>query len=380
MRAAVTAMLAAALAAGCRGDALLSFLPACPADSSLLFSTPPVAESDFTGLTPLGRVNPPGQVFPTGHISFFVPRDEDGANRAVPVVAPGAITIWQVESSERLGASPPQRDYRLRFAPCANVSAYVDHLQTLDPALAARLGPLDDAACDTILVDETSYRTCGKSVRVDLLAGEALGTAGGVERPALDFGLGDSRLPPLPYVDKTRDDFDPLHAACPADYFEGATGDALRGRFSDATGTVHRTVEPLCGAIAQDRLGTVQGRWFVSGTARSTPEDPHLALVHDHVNPTVPLFSVGTSLPGFTGVWTFTPAASGTVNRDFGDVGFGAVHCWNVTAWPAVAGSPAWMVVAYMPAAFRLLIEARSGARCEDGQPTLDDAAIAFDR
>ena len=40
-------------------------------------------------------------------------------------------------------------------------------------------------------------------------------------------------------------------------------------------GTVHRTAEPLCGAIAQDLLGTVQGRWFVPGTARSTAPDPH---------------------------------------------------------------------------------------------------------
>ena len=73
MRAAVTAMVTAAvtaaLATGCRGDALLSFLPACPAGPPLLFTTPPIAESDFTGLTPLGGVSPPGHVFPTGHIS-----------------------------------------------------------------------------------------------------------------------------------------------------------------------------------------------------------------------------------------------------------------------------------------------------------------------
>jgi hypothetical protein len=285
-----------------------------------------------------------------------------------------------VESVETLGASPPQRDFVVRFAPCANVSAYVTHVQTLDPGLAAQIGDLDSADCSEEQVGTTRVRTCGKTVRIPLAAGDAIGTAGGVGQPALGFGLGDNRRLPLPYVEKTRDTFDPLHAACPIDYFDDATRDGLRARFSDATQTVPRTAEPVCGEIAQDLTGKAQGRWFLPDTAHSTPEAPHLALVHDNVDPTVPIFSVGTSIPGFAGLWTFTPAASSTVDADFDAVAPGAVYCWDVTPWPPVDGASGRRVVVTMPDDFRLWISARSGARCADETPVLGDDTVEFVR
>jgi hypothetical protein len=367
MRAPLAALLTALLVAGCRGDGtVLSFLPACPGGETALFTTAPIAEAELAGLGPLGGLGPPGQTFPSTEIRFHV-RD------TAPVVSPGAVTIWQVERIEARAAGAVQTEHVVRFAPCANVSAYFTHVAALDPALAPRLGPFDDASC----ASTETVRTCIKTVRLDLPAGAPIGTADGAT--GLDFGLGDNRRPPLPYLDKRRDDFDPLHAACPVDYFEAAARAALEARFSDATGTVARTAAPLCGEIAQDLAGTAQGRWFVPDTAHSTPQAPHLALVHDNVDPTVPVFSVGTSLPAFAGTWTFVPQASGTIDRDFGDVRPGTLHCWNVTAWPPRADAPAWMVVAGMPDAFRLQIAARSAARCEDDPPTLD-GAIEFER
>ena len=354
--------------AGCRGDgALLSFLPACPGGDTALFTTPPIADAELAGLGPLGGLGPPGQTFPAAELRFHV-RDT-----AARVVSPGAMTIWQVERTEALAAAAGQTEHVVRFSPCANVSAYFTRVSELDPSLAARLGPFEDASC----ASTETLRTCIKTVRIDMPAGAPIGTVDGAQ--ALDFGLGDNRQPPLPYFDKRRDDFDPLHAACPVDYFDATSRATLEARFSDATGTVPRTAAPLCGEIAQDRAGTAQGRWFVPDTAHSMPQSRHLALVHDNVDPAVPVFSVGTSLPAFLGTWTFAPQTSGTIDRDFRDVRPGILYCWNVTPWPPRAGVPAWMVVAGMPDALRLQLTARTAARCEDGPPTLE-GAIEFER
>jgi hypothetical protein len=60
------------------------------------------------------------------------------------------------------------------------------------------------------------------------------------------------------------------------------------------------------------------------------PEDPHLALVHDNLDPTVGVFSIGTSLATATGAWRFTPEHSGTHNREFSEITPGdTIYCFD---------------------------------------------------
>jgi len=63
------------------------------------------------------------------------------------------------------------------------------------------------------------------------------------------------------------------------------------------------------------------------------PEDPHMALVHNNINPAQAVFSIGTSFTGVeTGGYSFTPSASGLVNPDFSRVtADGKVYCFETS-------------------------------------------------
>ena len=77
---------------------------------------------------------------------------------------------------------------------------------------------------------------------------------------------------------------------------------------------------PIGGTIEQDIAGTAQGVWFLPGES-TYPEDPHLTLAHDNVDPTQPVFSVGNSVTGLSsGTYTYTLEATGTEDRDFDDI------------------------------------------------------------
>ena len=158
---------------------------------------------------------------------------------------------------------------------------------------------------------------------------------------------------------------------CFADYYEPSLRAELEARFSNYDGTVLRTAEPRCGTIEQDVPGTAQGAWFVAGTSSTYPEDPHLALVRDMIDPAIPTFSVGTSIPGFgPGRFTFTVGTSGTLNRDFDDVTPGAVHCWEV--------GPG-RVLASMPDADHLDIDYEAATQCGMGPWTIA-SPVSFER
>lgn len=357
----------------------MSELPACPPDQNAFFSVPPLANADFTGLAPLGNLNPPSHTFPTDHLYFFVRRDGSGA-ASVPVVSPGAVTLWRIETSEAVSANPPRNDFTLRFAPCSTVSGYFNHVQSLDAGFAARLGPLEGMDCDTYNAGGLTIRNCARNMKLEIAAGEVIGTAGSANQAALDFGLADLRLPALAYANPSRTNDEPAHAVCPIDYFEPAVRAELRARFSDALGTRLRTADPVCGEIEHDEPGTAQGRWYVAGTKGGYPEDPHLALVHDNVDPTIPLLSVGTSVPGLAGTWTFRPATSGTANREFRDVVPGSVACWDASTFGGQTAAATAAVLVEMPSPTELRIEARAGARCDTTSQALTASAVAFER
>lgn len=349
-------------------------LPACPGGNEI-FTVSPLDPADFTGLVPLGNLNPPGHTFPTDHLYFYVRRQTPGdwatPPAAVPVVSPGHLWITSVASSEHLSASPPYTDYTIEAQPCADVGIQFGHVEALDAGLAARLGPIS-GSCQQYSTGGQTYRNCRQAVNVEVAAGDAIGTAGGVVgQNALDVGGWDLRTAPMAYANPTRLDGQRLHIVCPVDYFAQPVRDALRSRFGDYLGAVLRTAEPRCGEVMQDVPGTAQGKWYRAATPTS-PEDPHLALVHDNVDPTRAAFSVGTSVPGLgPGVLAFFPTSAGQVGRDFRDVVPGSIYCWDLTGGRAIL---------QLTSATALQLQFDAGASCGAGPWTLGPAAVAFER
>ncbi len=296
----------------CGGD-----LPDCGPTFGPYFTIIPLDLNDIKGIVPLGQLGPPGHTLPTGHHYFYLTDPQ----KEVPVRSPGDVWITRVRYQEIVNTG--YTDYALDMASCAQFNFTFGHLSSISQAILDKAGSFGDAECDTNSTGGTTFRQCYKSVMISVSAGEVIGTIGGnlgQSELALDFGAIDKRVA-APYPNQDRfGESDYLHTVSPIDYFEENLKHTLKSRSSDYSGTIKRTIEPVVGEVLQEEFGTAQGIWFHVGDP-IWPEDPHLAMVHHNINPTVPVFSVGTSIHGLSsGVYTFTPIGTGTHNRDFSDI------------------------------------------------------------
>lgn len=321
----VAATGSVALAAACSSSTGpdTSGLAACGIGT--LLSVSPVAYGDIRELGPLGNLNPSGHTFPTDHMYFYPPFAQ-----SFPVVAPGNIRVTTVTLQKRTGGGVAEfDDYSLDFSSCRTQHFWFGHIASLSTGLSAGIGAIGNSCSAPYQTGGYTFQQCRKTVSVDLTVGDALGTGGGPLEGALDLGAFDDQAPALAYVDAARVyGQGGAHAACPIDYFVAGVRDALRQKL--AVNGNHRTVEPVCGTIMQDIANRAQGRWFFDATEN---DDHHLALVHQSWDPTIGAMSIGTSLPG-TGptVLMFTPAQSGRVNLDFGQVSAdGNIYCYQFT-------------------------------------------------
>ncbi|MBI4322546.1 MAG: hypothetical protein HY675_28985 [Chloroflexi bacterium] len=347
-------------------------MPSCGAARELsTFS--PLALADFTSITPLGNLNPSGHTFPTDHV-YFILRQSDpafapGIPAEVPLHSPAGGWISSLSRSENLTAG--YADYSIAVSPCREFEIQLGHVTTLSQRLSDRLvAPFD--TCNEYATGGQSYRYCYKSFReteIGVAAGERLGTAGGrAGQNALDVWARDSRASPLVYANPSRWSGPALQVVCPLDYFVGGVKNALYGK-------VPRTLPPICGEVEQDEPSTAQGVWFVLGTTQTYPEDPHLALVHDNFDPSQGAFSVGTSMSRSglsSGVYRFTPANVGRVNRDFSDVTDGNIYCYE----------PQYMttIILQLTGPNTLRIERQTEASCGNGPWVFGTSHTDFER
>ncbi len=343
-------------------------IPACGKHRKL-YSVSPVAPSDISYIIPLGNLAPSAHTFPTAHLYLHVRRTVPGDNNTptveVPVVAPGPIWITRISSSENLDQGT--QDFSLHFSPCAEHEAYFIHLTTLARQLSKQLvGP---RSCNEYTTGGERWRQCSKNVHVALAAGEAIGTAGGgLQRNALDLGASDSRVRPSVYASPERWEGRPnqLTLVCALDYFNPSTRRRLRSLLGDER--TRRKKKPICGEVAQDVPGTLQGVWFVAGTRELTSEDAHLALVHDNFDPGKGVFSVGISmqrsgLPSAT--YYFEPATTGARNREFGQVRKrNKVYCYEVKPRFAQATDPVTVILAVLTGPSTLRLERTELSAC----------------
>jgi hypothetical protein len=363
-------LVAAAAACGDKGGGPTSIdgppqgLAAC--GSSPWLTAPLVAVGDIFVVSPLGNLNPPPHTFPTDHIYLYM-------SRSSTIAAPGASVLTNVVVQHRTGGGQPAvDDYELTFFPCADVQLQLAHVASLSPGLRALVGTLDVSCNPSYQTGGFTYQQCYELVNISLTAGQIIGSAGA----SLDVSARDRRVT-LAYVNPTRlsdpeGAYGDKHAACAIDYFVASIADPLRAKLGPP-GAV-RTAPPVCGEVMQDVPNTAAGRWFFPGSP-TYPEDPHLALAHDNIDPAFGAFSVGTSVPSLpTGVYKFTPAQTGRVNLDFRFVTVaGETECYEVTGNRRV--------LIQLVSVARLRIEGFGTGACGDpGTWTLSAGAVAFDR
>jgi len=346
-------------------------IPSC-GDKKELFTVSHIPISELQNIVPLGNLNPPGHTFPTNHLYFhlkgFTGRQSESN---APVIAPGAMWITRIGSSEYTMNGRQIKDYKMDFTVCKEVRGYFIHLTSLSEKLLQSFG--QPGNCNEYDTGGIHYKNCGndfQSSPISVAGGESIGTAGG----SSDFGLADLRTQELVYANPERWYEDSLHRVCPLDYFTADIGSQLKSLLGSSD--TKRTVEPTCGEVAQDKPGTAQGVWFVKGTINTYPEDTHISLVHGNINPLKGVFSVGTTLSATglnSGTYYFDPKNSGFVNRDFKDVQPGNIYCYDSFTQSSSR------IILQLTSSTTLRIEKQSG-ECGNGPWSLTSNHVNFER
>ncbi len=364
------------------GDNVALSMPPCGSDAP--FTVLPIDLSTVEGFVPLGNLNPPGHTFPSDHTYFYIARSTPGDYTSpylsFTLLAPGDITVSAVASSDYLGASPVVTDYAVYFYACRELKAYFFHVPALDPAFAAKVGPIDEQ-CHTYSTGGSSIRRCNKNVKIPMSAGEPIGYSLPT-RAGLDFGAFDRRIAPWPFISPSRQYPERLYTVCPVDYFVPSLKSQLEARLGRYDGGVIRTQPPVCGTIMEDVASTAQGYWYKPG-APDMPEDPHLSLVHNGYMPGWGAISSGTSIAGLPAPLYFVPASSGTVNLDFDLVTpDGNAYCYDSFLDPlGQAFFLGYHVILQVTSATTLRIERKtSSSFCGSGPWSFGSAAVDFQR
>lgn len=304
-----------------------------------------------------------------------------------------AATCWG-------GVFPKSEALRLWLGDCldhpgkadrATFKAIFGHLSELSPRLLAELSPTAGATCTDYLTGGTPVHSCRRQILLRLDPGELVGYSG--DAAGVDFVAMDWRTPPLGFANPAHYTSEMLHYVSPVPYFTPGVRVQLEAKLGSYDGTTPRTTEPRVGLYMQDVPGTAQGNWFIPGVNLSIPfqqPDPFMALVHDYVSGTEPIFSMGTSVRGMAvGVYGFTPRSSGMVNRDFRDVtADDSIYCYENFRAGQTAGKinlarVDGIVLITMPAPSRLKIEkqGRAGDTCDRLAPwAFTENATLFER
>ncbi len=323
---AVVAVVFIYMSGGAGSVNVLSSLPAC-GNETQFFTTLPTNFSNLANITPLGNLNPPQHTFPANHLYFGIGVSQNGVPLNTSLFAPGNTTIVSIGSNN---ANPQHTEYTVYFSSCGQFLAYYDHVTSLSPTLRALFTPpFSECSTDPF----TGRAQCVKNLDVKVSAGQYIGTAGGFlgAPPSFDFAAVDYRLSPLAFTVQSHYDNMNLHYVCAINYFTPSLASRLDSILG--LGSEKRITPPICGSINQDVPGTAQGNWFplgmnfASGNLSGT-----IALVHNNINTTIGVFSIGNSMTslGFqSGLYSFDPKNSGLVNLDFEHVRPGQVYCYE---------------------------------------------------
>ena len=350
-----------------------SRLPAGRAEP--IFSVSPLDIESIFRIVLLGNLNPPGHVFPTDHIYFYI-SNPDGDNRPdiVTLYSPGDLTVTAIEASEHVTAG--FFDYSITLRSCEDITIVLGHVSSLSTEIFG-----DTSAFDKwTLMNEYStggetYRSRRKVCNIQVKAGETLGTTGGnPHQYALDLGVYDKRhtndqvANPNRWL-KTRY----LHAVCPLSLYEEGL---IRDRLLDLVyqDEVEGDSLAISGTL-QDLPGTAQGCWFLSGVSSTYPEDPHLALVRSNIHPACAVLSVGNSIPDLdSAAYEFLPETSGLLNRDFRNITpDGQIYGFQVNHFTGI-------IIMQMPDADTLWVEALRGTTADPASWDFTDGKIVFER
>ncbi len=343
-----------------------SSLPNCT--GTPIFSTLPMALSDFSFITPLGNINPQAHTAPTNHLYFAY--SPTSTKRAF---APGDVHITYVE--KKTYASTGNTDFQVQFGACKEVTTWYDHI-ALDSAIEAKIAAYNGGCVDRGVAG-TAIKSCTAfGLDIFVANGTFIGTGGSSNN--LDVGTRDTRID-LSFLNaemkKTYG-----NTACPLDYFSGDTKLALEATLGGPDG-IRRTSSPICGKVDYDLADTARGIWVLPN--QSTMDERNLLTLAPHnYRDGKQTIGNGTDANSATNAFAFTPTSTGQVNRDFAQVrADGTTFCYdtfiNARIGTVAQGS---IVLIKLTGKSALSIERQGASACGSGPWTMTGGAQNFVR
>lgn len=310
------------------------------------FSVIPFDTADITALVPLGNLNPPAHTFPTDHMYFYCFTSQASLN----LKSPGNVTIFRITRMRYDAGAPNERvDYSIAMG-TAKSYLYWSHVSQLSPRLLAAVNNFTTAKCEQpYATGGTYFEPCYQELSLPASTGEVLGFAktknglAGIDFGAVVNGTGTN----------------------PLDFFDAGARAQLESKLGRFDGKVKRTIPPLYGESMQDILTTAMGNWYRQGMPRQ-PEDNHIALVKDNIDPSKQAFSVGNNVTGLpSGVYYFAPQNNGYTNRHFAEVkADGNTYCYTLGIpnfpFPGNSLLPATSIIIRMENGTTLSLEKRN--------------------
>lgn len=278
----------------------------------------PVNPEKFFLFVNLGHLNQPGHTFPSDHGGFYLVDYLD----PIPVLSPADMKVVEMSGVDHVNKGYTDYDLTLSVNN-GDFTIVFGHLSAIDDSIMAQAPDIEEWDCITYSTGGDDYRRCVTHVNIPVSAGDTIASAGGNPGQfGMDFGTYDKNRKIQFASNRFKDDYKYQYTVSPLDYFTEEINAILIPQCGDyiCGFPMVRTVEPIGGTIQFDIPGTAQGLWFKKGEPNG-PEDPHIALIYDNVEPDIPVFSIGISIPDLDPApYSFTPTDTGVVDREFSDV------------------------------------------------------------
>lgn len=341
-------------------DNPLSPFPKCPSNLAGILTAPLIELKHITSITPLGNLNPPGHTSPVDH-NYFTSDSDD----PIPVYAPadGWITdlVVILAKDEKTGKYI-DRWITMDIEICQGLKLTLANLTEASSVLK-NSWPKNDNGCKYDIVKSGHDFTEGQCYyhsNIKVKAGDLLGYTQNETRNngsngfPFEIWAANYNKPAPSNIDWSYYDDDRYaHIMCTFDLYTGSLkqqfyaklgGIDLKISKDEKTGNkiemgssfLPRTIEPICGTVNQNIVGTVQGMWFgqdwKNRKDKNSPDDiRQFSFLHWNIDPTYAEIGNGGEISGGQpDQIIFLPKQSGTIDREPSEVrADGRVYCYN---------------------------------------------------
>jgi hypothetical protein len=329
-------------------DQLTGTYPKCPQNLSGILTAPLMAPEKISALIPLGNLNPPGHTSPVDHIYF-----NTLARGNIELYAPA--DAWITQATEILEQTPTgdykPREFTFTYTICNGLEITLAGYTNITQSIREQLpkNPKDCKYDITKVGHDYTEGQCYYEVNIPVNSGELIGWTHIDSRGMLPFEIWAAN-----YNKKPREDVDwefyndnrYAHIMCLFDLYNGELKTKYytkfgRGGVNHTTADPNkepvepftpRTMEPLCGQVNQNIVGTIQGMWYGGDKKEKDLESKGkgLAFVHSNFDPTLCDISVGGNLMN-PAIQEFAPLHTGTISREFSEVTADSnIYCYQM--------------------------------------------------